>query len=77
MIPMALGSRPAPAFAGQDEPLKDSPASARSLQAQEIDDLPDIAAKVNRPLEQIKRMTSDRPETVAMLIKSWLLEETR
>lgn len=34
-----------------------------------------ISRKVNVPLEQIKKMSSDRPETVAMLIKSWLLEE--
>ncbi len=34
-----------------------------------------ISRKVNVPLEQIKKMSSDRPETVAMLIKGWLLEE--
>jgi flagellar biosynthesis/type III secretory pathway M-ring protein FliF/YscJ len=36
-----------------------------------------ITAKVNVPLEQIKRMCQDRPEAVAMLIKGWLLEEKR
>lgn len=34
-----------------------------------------ISRKVNVPLEQIRKMSSDRPETVAMLIKGWLLEE--
>jgi len=33
-----------------------------------------ISRKVNVPLEQIRKMSSDRPETVAMLIKGWLLE---
>lgn len=45
--------------------------------APQFDDLEDIPSKVNRPLEQIKKMTADRPEVVAMLIKSWLLEERR
>lgn len=36
-----------------------------------------IRERVNMPLEQIKRMTQERPEAVAMLIKSWLLEERR
>lgn len=36
-----------------------------------------IAQKLNLPLEQIKRLGTEKPETVAMLIKSWLLEEKR
>ncbi len=36
-----------------------------------------IRRKVNVPLEQIKKMSSERPEVVAMLIKSWLVEERR
>jgi flagellar biosynthesis/type III secretory pathway M-ring protein FliF/YscJ len=36
-----------------------------------------IRERVNVPLEQIKRMAQDRPEAVAMLLKSWLLEERR
>lgn len=36
-----------------------------------------ISAKVNVPLEQLKKMCQDRPEAVAMLIKGWLLEESR
>lgn len=34
-----------------------------------------IGTKVNVPLEQIKRMSEERPEAVAMLIKGWLMEE--
>jgi flagellar M-ring protein FliF len=34
-----------------------------------------ISRKVNVPLEQIRKMSHDRPETVAMLIKGWLLED--
>ncbi|MFI5385572.1 MAG: flagellar basal-body MS-ring/collar protein FliF [Fimbriimonadales bacterium] len=40
-----------------------------------VEDIPSIKSKVNVPLEQIKRMAHERPETVAMLIKSWLIEE--
>lgn len=36
-----------------------------------------IRKKVNIPLEQIKQMATNRPETVAMLLKSWLAEERR
>lgn len=38
-------------------------------------DIESISTKVNRPLESIKRMSDDKPEVVAMLIKGWLLEE--
>lgn len=36
-----------------------------------------IAEKVNIPLEQLKKMAIDRPDTVAMLLKSWMLDERR
>lgn len=36
-----------------------------------------IKRKINVPLEQIKKMSDERPEVVAMLIKSWLMEERR
>lgn len=36
-----------------------------------------IKRKINVPLEQIKKMSSDRPEVVAMLIRTWLMEERR
>lgn len=36
-----------------------------------------IRQRLNLPLEQIKRLSNDKPETVAMLIKSWLLEEKK
>ena len=39
-----------------------------------IDDIPD---KVNVPLEQIKKMAIARPEMVANLLKTWMLEERR
>lgn len=34
-----------------------------------------IPDRVNIPLEQIKKMAEERPQTVAMLLKSWLLHE--
>ncbi|MBI1756959.1 MAG: flagellar M-ring protein FliF [Fimbriimonas ginsengisoli] len=36
-----------------------------------------IKRKINVPLEQIKRMSTERPEVVAMLLKSWLLDDRR
>lgn len=42
-----------------------------------IEDIPSIANKINLPLEQIRKMGDDRPETVAMLLKGWLLEDRR
>lgn len=41
------------------------------------EEIGEIETRMNKPLEQIKRMAHDRPESVAMLIKSWLLEERR
>ena len=34
-----------------------------------------IPSKLHIPLEQLKRLAKDRPDTVAMLLKSWILEE--
>jgi flagellar M-ring protein FliF len=36
-----------------------------------------IQEKLNLPLEQIKRMSDEKSENVAMLIKSWMLEDHR
>lgn len=41
------------------------------------EDVGDIEERMNRPLEQLKRMAHDRPESVGLLIKSWMLEERR
>lgn len=46
----------------------------RRQRAVEIDEIPD---KINIPLEQIKQMAAVRPEKVAGLIKSMLLEDRR
>ncbi|HWA82540.1 MAG TPA: flagellar basal-body MS-ring/collar protein FliF [Fimbriimonadaceae bacterium] len=40
-----------------------------------IEDIPSIKAKINVPLEQIKKMANEKPEMVAMLVKSWLIDE--
>lgn len=42
-----------------------------------IEDVGSIKERMNKPLEQIKKLSSKKPETVAMLIKSWLLEEKK
>ncbi|MBX3095686.1 MAG: flagellar M-ring protein FliF [Fimbriimonadaceae bacterium] len=41
----------------------------------DIGDIEGIARKLDLPLEQIKKMARQRPETVAMLLKSWLVED--
>jgi flagellar M-ring protein FliF len=44
---------------------------------QELIEIEEIRDKIHVPLEQIKKMAADKPEVVAMLIKSWVLEERR
>ncbi|HZH98345.1 MAG TPA: flagellar M-ring protein FliF C-terminal domain-containing protein, partial [Fimbriimonadaceae bacterium] len=51
---------------------------SRALAVQETEEeIGEIAEKVNKPLEQIKKMSTEKPENVALLIKSWMLEERR
>lgn len=53
----------------------------RPMPEEEDDDDPvhvgRISEKVNVPLEQIKKMADGKPEAIAMLLKSWLVEERR
>ena len=50
----------------------------RAIQARQQEmDVGEIQSRLNVPLEQIKKMSNERPEVVAMLIKSWLLEDRR
>lgn len=62
-------------------PTDGSPSTpARSLAPRNIgetEDVGDIEERMNRPLEQLKRMAHDRPDSVGLLIKSWMLEERR
>ncbi|MEQ1822878.1 MAG: flagellar M-ring protein FliF C-terminal domain-containing protein [Fimbriimonadaceae bacterium] len=37
----------------------------------------ELKERVNLPLEQLKKMATNRPDSVALLIKSWMLEEAR
>ncbi|MEQ1934532.1 MAG: flagellar M-ring protein FliF C-terminal domain-containing protein [Fimbriimonadaceae bacterium] len=39
--------------------------------------LAELKERVNLPLEQLKKMATARPDSVALLIKSWMLEEAR
>lgn len=56
-----------------------APSLSRGNQMLEEDDpeVDSIKRKINVPLEQIKKMSDERPEVVAMLIKTWLMEERR
>jgi len=49
--------------------------AVRSQQAPELINM--IPDKVNVPLEQLKLMANERPEVVAMLLKTWMLEDRR
>ena len=40
-------------------------------------DIESIKRKVDVPLEQIRKMARNNPEAVAMLLKSWMMEEAR
>lgn len=72
-IQLSGGGKPAALAAGKSNAsaLKPEPEAEPDV---EIDA---IRRKINVPLEQIKKMSDDRPEVVAMLIKSWLMEERR
>ncbi len=58
-----------------DEELASALAEAQKHTGVDQVDIPSIGNKINVPLEQIKKMSNEKPEVVAMLIKSWLLEE--
>ncbi|HJP82933.1 MAG TPA: hypothetical protein VJ835_05455, partial [Fimbriimonadaceae bacterium] len=58
-----------------DEELAAALAEAQRHVGVDHVDVPSIGNKINVPLEQIKKMSNEKPEVVAMLIKSWLLEE--
>lgn len=52
----------------------------KSMYEEEDFDDPDIESikkKVDIPLEQIRKMSRNNPEAVAMLLKSWMMEEAR
>jgi flagellar M-ring protein FliF len=58
-----------------DEELAAALAEAQKHAGVEQIDVPSIGNRINVPLEQIKKMSNEKPEVVAMLIRSWLLEE--
>lgn len=79
----ALGQNPALAATHEGgevhAPGNEGPQSAfiavrGNKQPELIDVIPD---KVNVPLEQLKLMANERPEVVAMLLKTWMMEDRR
>ncbi len=58
-----------------DEELAHALAEAQKHSGVDDIEVPSIGNKINVPLEQIKKMSNEKPEVVAMLIRSWLLEE--
>lgn len=57
------------------------PELAKALEAMGIDQIDDtvdveaIRQRIDLPLEQIRKMARQKPQAVAMLLKSWMLEE--
>lgn len=46
-------------------------------EGEEDPDIESIKRKVDVPLEQIRKMSRNNPEAVAMLLKSWMMEEAK
>lgn len=57
----------------EDDPETNRPVRKKKKKV----DVGEIDEKVNIPLEQIRKLTEERPDTVALLLKSWLTEERR
>lgn len=72
----SVGSH-APALSNLPESITSAMAPHVGGQAQPPEEIGEIGQRLNIPLEQIKKMAADRPEVVAMLIKSWLIEDRR
>lgn len=69
--------RPAAPPPPVEEALSDAARARRDAIKRSIrPDVDDIPEKFDVNLEQILRMADTRPESVALLVKSWLLEET-
>lgn len=78
LVPMPAGN-PAPAIESGSgaTPVAHRPDTASGGQQAIPQDVGEIQERLDVPLEQIKRMATDRPESVAMLLKSWLVEDRR
>jgi len=63
--------------AGISEEELNAAMAAAQEQGINLEDIPSIGKRINLPLEQIRKMGEERPEVVATLIKSWLLEDRR
>jgi flagellar biosynthesis/type III secretory pathway M-ring protein FliF/YscJ len=63
--------------AGITEEELNSAMAAATAQGVNLEDIPSIGKRINLPLEQIRKMGDERPEVVAMLVKSWLLEDRK
>jgi flagellar M-ring protein FliF len=75
VAPIRVGDDPA--AGGAQAPAELVQAIEQNPPGQTKEEIQAIEEKLNKPLEQIKMLAGERPETVAMLIKSWLLEERR
>lgn len=79
----AQGVLPERMFTSVQQLAQTEPELAEALSAMGIDHIDDtvdveaIRQRIDLPLEQIKKMARQKPQAVAMLLKSWLMEERR
>ncbi|MBS1717877.1 MAG: flagellar M-ring protein FliF [Armatimonadetes bacterium] len=64
-----------PGGSGEHIPMQ-MRANGPAMEDEDVE-LESIKRKINVPLEQIKRISKERPELVAILLKSWLMEERK
>ncbi|HEY3781298.1 MAG TPA: flagellar M-ring protein FliF C-terminal domain-containing protein [Fimbriimonadaceae bacterium] len=75
MMPLEAGNPLHEAEVHYDENGEAIPHALEEPGPQPIEEIGTIHEKLNLPLEQLKRMSDDKAENVAMLIKTWLLED--
>lgn len=76
----AVAEPEAPKESYEEREARETQEVMRALGIDEEDesiDIEAIKARINIPLERIKRMVDRKPEMTAMLIKSWLMEDHR
>ncbi|MEP0766253.1 MAG: flagellar M-ring protein FliF [Fimbriimonadia bacterium] len=79
LSPAAAGAGSAPPSLGEPTPGT-MPRLQEDTPPQQVEtkiEVTPIPTRFNVPFEQIARMVNDNPRTVAMLVKSWLMEDKR
>jgi flagellar biosynthesis/type III secretory pathway M-ring protein FliF/YscJ len=76
MLPLEAGTDHHEVFETHyDENGEEIPHALDEQETPQMEEIMAIQEKLNLPLEQLKKMSDDKAENVAMLIKTWLLED--